>query len=227
MSGLFSTALTRCFSPSSVNKAAVFLSLQAHSSHRHTKKNSVQTWQKTKALQEKKKKKKENDFSFRKSKTYLSVADSRGQQKQRGDTSRQHLDADKQKRRKQKVRFSEERHDDGESLTRPASSRRRKLETKKKKSFFQRFNVTIFAEGELDSELGGRELLVWVFVRTEASRRSAIARNLRSAEEFVPVRQSLLLLRHRPANEKVWRKWRTRRRRRWTRESMCVLRVEP
>lgn len=116
MFGLFSTALTdwlatlsRCFSPSSVNKAAVFLSLQAHSSHTHitTKKNSVQTWQKTKTFQKKKRKKRQR-FQLRSSKTYLSVADSRGQQKQRGDTSRQHLDADKQKRRKQKVRFSEE-----------------------------------------------------------------------------------------------------------------------
>lgn len=56
----------------------------------------------------KKKRKKRQRFQLRSSKTYLSVADSRGQQKQRGDTSRQHLDADKQKRRKQKVRFSEE-----------------------------------------------------------------------------------------------------------------------
>lgn len=51
---------------------------------------------------------KNENLPKKKKRSYLSVADSRGQQKQRGDTSRQHLDADKQKRRKQKVRFSEE-----------------------------------------------------------------------------------------------------------------------
>ena len=100
------------------------------------------------------------------------------------------------------------------------------MRQEKKKSYFQRFNVTIFVEGELDNEPGGGELLVWVFVGTEASRRSARRqRNLRSAEEFVPVRPSLLLLllllRHRPANEKVWRKRRKRRRRRTRGKYVC------
>lgn len=138
----------------------------------------------------------------RKEQTYLRVVQSYGEQKEHSHTS-EHLDKKKEGKRERKYGFmgKEWASDSVHPFSYHSYCQDKLVE---KPNFSPLHYHFIFGLGNLL----GKGVLVRISVGTQSSRIAEISRNLRSAEEFLPVRQSLLLLSSHPGQ---WKRLERRR----------------